>query len=143
MYSVSLLVCFACMYRASGSATYWIKGPLSQLLATQSKKARLRQFCEFRPGYSYRYKPRISSLSRVGQVMYISKVCFWSGSKYPGPPSSSSSLFCDRIYRELELQPQLIFGIGIVLSRLAESRGDHWLEPKVGSEGWGIALRGI
>ena len=38
MYSVSLLVCFACMYRACGSATYWIKGPLSQLLATQSKK---------------------------------------------------------------------------------------------------------
>ena len=48
MYSVSLLVCFACMYRACGSATYWIKGPLSQLVATQSKKARLRQFCEFR-----------------------------------------------------------------------------------------------
>ena len=33
MYSISLLVCFACMYKACGSATYRIKGPLSHLSA--------------------------------------------------------------------------------------------------------------
>ena len=47
MYSISLLVCFACLYKAYGSATYRIKAP-EQPQLSQSKKARLHQFCEFR-----------------------------------------------------------------------------------------------
>ena len=40
MYSISLLVCFACMYRACRSATYWIKRRLESYRSYRSLKKR-------------------------------------------------------------------------------------------------------
>ena len=39
MYSISLLVCFACMYRACRSATYWIKRRLESYRSYRSLKS--------------------------------------------------------------------------------------------------------